>query len=197
MASNKPSDGNGSDGVVTPAPAVPKGPAKKAIPTPTRRQAEQARRDRITPKLDKKQSRAQEREAKYRSRDEAMAKANALPHNVMMRDYVDGRWSITEFVLPGIVVIFALSIVASIFWPAMMYYYAYIVWGMFALLVLDVLTMWLGLRQQLKLHFPNVPVKGKFSYAFSRMMQMRRGRIPAARVKRGTKFAWPNPADLR
>ncbi|MCL2736577.1 MAG: DUF3043 domain-containing protein [Propionibacteriaceae bacterium] len=171
--------------------------AKKSIPTPSRKQAEQARRDRMQPVLTRKQSKMKEREARYRSRDESMAKANALPHNTMIRDWVDGRWNIAEFVLPLMLVVFATTIIGAYFMPVLTYVASYVIWGVFGILVLDVLLMWIGLRKQLRTHFPDEPLKGKLSYALSRSMMMRRSRQPAPRVKRGTKFAWPYHQDVR
>ena len=180
-----------------PPEAGARGPAKKAIPTPTRRAAEQARRERIQPVLTKKQVKQKQREAEYKMRDEAMAKTHAKPYNVMIRDWIDRRWNIAEFILPVMILFFVGTIVAAQFWPAVMMYGTYGIWIIVGLLILDTFWMWIGLRQQLRTYFPDEAFKGKFSYALSRMMLMRRSRIPAPRVKRGTSFVWPNPGDRR
>ena len=170
---------------------------KKSIPTPTRKQAEQARRQRIQPVLTRQQAKAKEREAKYKARDESMARVNARPYNAMIRDYVDGRWNLAEFILPLILLVFVATIIGAYWSRALTYVSSYVVWAIFALLIIDVVWMWLGLRTQLKRHFPDQPLKGKFSYALSRCMMMRRSRTPAPRVKRGTKFTWPPKEELR
>ncbi|MCL2482581.1 MAG: DUF3043 domain-containing protein [Propionibacteriaceae bacterium] len=180
----------------TPAEA-PKPPAKKTIPTPTRRQAEQARRDRLQPVLTRKQSKVREREARYKAQNEAMAKNHARPHNVLIRDWIDGRWNITEFILPVMLVVFAVAIGGTYFLPAMTLVAPYIMWGVIGVLILDIALMWLGLRKHLKTYFPDEPLKGKLSYALSRSMMMRRTRVPPPRVKRGTRFTWPHPEDPR
>ena len=174
-----------------------RGPTKKAIPTPTRRAAEQARRDRIQPVLTKKQARQKQREAEYKTRDEAMARTHAKPYNAMIRDWIDRRWNVAEFILPVMVLFFVGTIIAAQFWPQVMVYGTYAIWVIVALLILDTFWMWFGLRQQLREHFPEEALKGKFSYALSRIMLMRRSRIPGPRVKRGTRFVWPNPEDRR
>ena len=174
-----------------------KNPAKKTIPTPTRRQAEQARRDRIQPVLTRKESRRKENESRYRARDEAMAKVHAKPHNALIRDWIDRRWNVAEFILPAMILFFVATIAIMYIWPSVMTWASYIIWAVFALLILDTIWMWIGLRRQLKIHFPNEPIKGKFSYALTRMMLLRRSRMPPPRVKRGTRFVWPNPDDHR
>ncbi|MDR2974184.1 MAG: DUF3043 domain-containing protein [Propionibacteriaceae bacterium] len=173
-------------------PDAPKAPTKKMIPTPTRREAEQARRDRIQPVLTRKESKAREREARFKARDDAMAKANARPHNELIRDWVDRRWNLAEFALPLILVLFVAMIIGTYIWPVLMFIAPYAIWGVFLLLVIDTLVMWFGLRKQLKTYFPNEPLKGKLSYAVSRTMLMRRSRVPAPRLKRGQKFTWPH-----
>ncbi len=201
MSLFKPYDKEPKDDKTAAAPggqaaATPPPSGKKNIPTPTRRQAEQARRDRLQPVLTRKQSRAREREARYRARDEAMAKTHARPYNALIRDWVDHRWNLAEFALPVMVLLFMLTIVGSYIDPQLMLYSPYVIWGVFLLLILDTVFMWFGARKHLQIHFPDEPLKGKFSYAFSRSMLMRRSRMPIPRIKRGTKFTWPPSGDL-
>ena len=187
----KPYDTDSPNDEVAPSTTAAKGPAKKSVPTPSRRQAEQARRNRIAPQLTKKEIRERENKAKYKSRDEALARTNSEPANVLIQYYVDGRWNLAEFMIPVMLLIFVAIIVSTYVWPSFLMLSTYIIWGLFALLVFDFMYMWFGLRQQLMKHFPNEPRKGKMWMAFSRAMLMRRSRTPAPRVKRGTKFVWP------
>ena len=178
-----------------PTSSTSRGPAKKTIPTPTRRQAEQARRDRIQPNLTRKQARERDREARFKSRDEVTAKINAHPPNALLRDWVDGRWNIAEFVLPGVLLIFVATIVGGFYWHPLAEMSTYIIWAVFILLIVDMAVMWIGLRNRLRIHFPDEPMKGKLSLSISRAMSMRRSRMPPPRVKRGTKFTWPYEQD--
>jgi hypothetical protein len=180
----------GSTTVLT-SPAPSNAPVKKQVPTPTRRAAEQARRDRITPTITKKQAKARDRDARFKARDDAMAKTNALPYNTLIRDWVDSRFNLAEFALPGMLVLFIITIASSYFWPPLALVAPYALWVVIAAVVIDVVIMWIGLRRQLKLHFPKEPLKGKLSYALSRMMLMRRSRVPEPRLKRSDKFIWP------
>ncbi len=178
-------------GSSTGASTAAKTPSKKAIPTPTRRQAEQARRDRIQPVLTRKESKSREREARYKARNEAMAKSNARPYNTMIRNWIDRRWNMAEIALPAMLILFVITIVGSYLLPTLMLFAPYVIWAVVLVLVIDTIVMWVGLRKQLKLHFPGEPLKGKLSYAISRSMLMRRSRQPAPTVKRGAPFVWP------
>ena len=172
-----------------------KNPGKKTVPTPTRKQAEQARRDRIQPVLTKKQAKLKDREAKYKALNETNAKVAARPVNVLIRDWVDHRWNLSEFAIPAMLLIFVAMMAAGYLWPPLVFVLPWIVYAVAILMIIDVALMWLGLRHQIQLYFPGEPLKGKLSYSFSRAMLFRRSRQPAPRVKRGSKFVWPNPED--
>ncbi len=173
-----------------------KNPAKKSIPTPTRRQAEEARRQRLQPVLSKKEARLKEREARNRARDESMERVHARPYNALIRDWVDHRLNLAEFMMPLMLLVLVVALVGSTWLPAVMLVSMYAIWALVILLVLDTGWMWFGCRKQLKAHFPDQPLKGKMSYAISRAMLMRRSRQPAPRVKRFAKFAWPHQSDI-
>ena len=197
MALFKPYD-NATNAPSTEQPSesqAPKNPGKKTVPTPTRKQAEQARRDRIQPVLTKKQARLKDREAKYKALNETNAKIAARPVNTLIRDWVDHRWNLSEFAIPVMLLVFVAMMVAGYLWPPLVFVLPWVVYGVAILLVIDVAIMWLGLRHQIQMYFPGESMKGKFSYSFSRAMLFRRSRQPAPRVKRGTKFVWPNPED--
>ncbi|MDR0416161.1 MAG: DUF3043 domain-containing protein, partial [Propionibacteriaceae bacterium] len=169
-----------------------KAPVKKATPTPTRRQALAARQERINPVLDKKEQRRRDRAARNQQREDSFLKVHAKPVNTMIRDYVDSRWSLAEFVLPLLLLIL-LSTMLGGRNPFFMLAGMAISYGAMLLVAIDMVLMWRGCRRALRQHFPNEPLKGKFGYAASRAMSMRRTRLPRAEVKRGNKFTWPRP----
>ncbi|MDR0285665.1 MAG: DUF3043 domain-containing protein [Propionibacteriaceae bacterium] len=181
----------------SPVESLKTAPAKKSIPTPTRRQAEEARRQRIQPVLTKKEAKVREKAATYKAQDDAMTRMNARADITLIRDWVDRRWSIAEFALPIMLLVFVGLMVATNFAPTIASYSIFVVYGIFLLAVVDVLWMWIGLRQQLRTYFPDETLKRKFSFAMSRAMMMRRSRRPAPRVKRGSPWVWPNPEDKR
>ncbi|MCL1907657.1 MAG: DUF3043 domain-containing protein [Propionibacteriaceae bacterium] len=190
-ADSKPTSGAVSTPRESSTGQVKKTQGKKSIPTPTRKQAEAARRDRIQPVLTRKEVKAQERQARYRAQDEQMAKTNALPYNIMIRDWVDHRWNFAEFAMPLVLLMFVGTLLVAYVVPSMYAIFPLVIWGFLGLLILDTILMWFGCRAQLKRHFPMESMKGKFSYAMSRTMMLRRSRNPQPRVKRGSKFQWP------
>ena len=76
-----------------PPPAAPAGPGmRKDRPTPTRKEAEAARRQRVARNLSKKEARL---EASRHARAERMRAINArdaTPEKALLRDYVDARF---------------------------------------------------------------------------------------------------------
>ena len=87
----------------SPTPVVipdPSKPAKKDAPTPSRREAEAARRERLNPTPSKKEMRVRERTARAQLRDERFTKAEAEPGKVLVRDYVDAHRGIAQWAMP-------------------------------------------------------------------------------------------------
>ena len=164
---------------------------KKTIATPTRRQAEDARRQRIQPVLTKKQAKQKQREAQ----NESMMRMHARPYNVLIRDWVDRRWNIAEFMLPIMLIIVVGTVVAAYWLPSIMTIGMIAIYALVIALVVDIVLLWVGLRRRLREYFPHEPLKGKLSYAVSRAMLMRRSRQPPPAVKRGAAFVWPPEHD--
>ncbi|MFT4166663.1 MAG: DUF3043 domain-containing protein [Microlunatus sp.] len=171
---------------IQPGTAEP-GPVKKDRPTPSRKEAEAARRARVNRQLSPKQAR---KETAARNRTERMRALNAReaqPEKVLIRDYVDARFSIGEFLLPALVLILSLSFLNSAL-PGMAMYatvamYAYIGW-----VIIDLWWMWRGLKKVFTERFPRSSTKGLMMYAMNRTIQFRRFRMPAPRIKRGEKY---------
>ena len=83
---------------VTPEPASPtvdRSPTgKKDRPTPTRKEAEAARRQRMTTTLSKKEARAASSRQNRAQRMKAISAREAAPEKVLMRDYIDSRFNL-------------------------------------------------------------------------------------------------------
>lgn len=163
------------------------GPAKKDRPTPTRKEAEAARRQRVTRQLSPREAR---REASAKNRAERMRALNAReaqPEKALMRDYIDARFSLGEFLLPSLVVILALSFLSSVYGPitviATIVMYVYII-----SVLLDGFVMWRGFKKVLAQRLPQTSTKGLLMYGMNRMIQIRRFRMPAPRLKRGEAY---------
>jgi hypothetical protein len=160
---------------------------KKGRPTPTRKEAEAARRQRVTTTLSKKEARAA---ASRQSRAERMKAVNAreaAPEKALMRDYIDARFNLGEFLLPSVVVILAVTLLGS-YWPrvtviATLAMYLFI-FGVFV----DGYLMWRRFKKVLAARLPKASPKGLLMYGMTRSTQIRRFRSPAPRIKRGDPY---------
>lgn len=176
------------DNPVPSEPVRPAAPgAKKDRPTPTRKEAEAARRQRVTRTFSKKEARA---EASRHSRAERMKAVNAreaAPEKALLRDYIDARFNLGEFLLPSLVVILALTFVSqslprvSVISTGVMYIFLLAV-------IADSALMWRGFKKLLAARLPRASAKGLLMYGVNRAIQIRRFRMPPTRVKRGQSF---------
>ena len=163
------------------------GPSKKDRPTPSRKEAEALRRQRVTRQLTPREAR---KEAAAKNRTERMRALNvreAAPEKALMRDYVDARFSIGEFLLPSLVVILALSFLNTV-WPAVTLFATITMYVFIITVILDGVIMWRGFKKVLAARMPKASPKGLLMYGMNRMIQIRRFRIPAPRLKRGDKY---------
>lgn len=165
----------------------------KNRPTPKRRAQEAARRRPLV-ETDRKAARASDR-AKRR---EALAKQRQAmltgdethlpardkgPVKRWIRDYVDARWGIGEFMLPVMLIVLALSFVRQ---PWAMLLVFTLVYGLIAAAVLDTFLMWRRVKKRLTAKFGEDAVqRGDGFYAAMRAFQMRRTRMPRPVVARG------------
>ena len=176
-----------------PAPTGPKGPGAKGRPTPSRKEAEAAARERAKAVPDKKaaqkvlrerrlESNAKVRQAMRTGDDRYLPARDKGPVKRFIRDYVDARLSVAEFLLPLLLVIMVLQYtpndtavkVGLYLWQAL-------------LLVIVVDTGWLIFRSKraLRAKFPDEDLKGTTFYTVLRAMQMRFLRQPKPQVKLG------------
>lgn len=160
---------------------------KKAGPTPSRKEAEALRRQRVTRQLTPKEAR---KEAAAKNRVERMRSLNAreaTPEKALMRDYIDARFSVGEFLLPSLVIILALSFLNTV-WPAMTLFATVTMYVYIIAVLVDGFVMWRGFKRVLAERLPRVSPKGLLMYGMNRMIQIRRFRIPAPRIKRGDTY---------
>lgn len=169
---------------------TPGGPKNR--PTPTRREAEAARRQPLVPsdrKAAERMSKDKEREARMKQRAAMMAGEEwALPardrgvERSFLRDYVDARWSVGEFLMPVVLVGFALSIVNNR--TTLLAGYSIVYLAFFAAII-DLVILWFFLKRRYQAKFGTKPAKGSLWYVTTRVLQIRPGRIPRPRVRRG------------
>lgn len=166
------------------AASTPK-PAGKSAPTPSRREAETARRERLNPTLSRKEARARERAARNAARDEQFAKAEGTPGKVLVRDFTDVHRGVAQWSMPGLMLTLAISLAVGSISPEAAYAVTGFTYSLFLLIALDLFLMW---RKYRKLHaerLPKVPLKGLLAYMINRSINLRRLRLPAPRVKPG------------
>ncbi len=176
-----------------PAALEPKGPGAKGRPTPTRREAEAARRERAKVGMDKKaaqkllRQRRAESNAKMRqglkTGDERFLPARDQgPVKKFIRDFIDARLSVAEFLLPLLVVTMILGYTPSeqlrVFGSTML---------STTMLVTALDTTWLlfRLKRALRAEFPDDSLKGTTFYTVLRVLQLRWLRMPKPTVKVG------------
>lgn len=160
---------------------------RKSGPTPTRKEAEAARRQRMTKTYSKRESRAMASQHNRTERMRALSARDATPEKALMRDHVDARFSLGEILLPALVIILALSFLnqavpqAAVIGTAAMYLYILSVF-------VDLFIMWRGFKRVLAARLPRSSPKGLLFYGTNRAIQIRRFRIPRPRVKRGEAY---------
>jgi hypothetical protein len=178
------------------SPSRPAVTAGKGKPTPKRSEAESRRRQPYTAPADRKAAYQQTREkdratrqrrlaAMKRGEDWALPRKDQGPVRALARDYVDSRYAFSEFYLYG-----ALLLVVVLFLPGLRKA-AIFDEIILALLALMLIEGWFVGRRVLRLaqqRYPGESTRGIRLYAAMRGTQLRRMRMPAPRVKRGTKI---------
>jgi hypothetical protein len=169
------------------------GQGGKGRPTPTRKQAEAARRERVKPTLDRRTAARREREArrahaaKVRQALQTGDEANYTgrdrgPVRAFVRNYVDSRRTVAEYFLPMLVVVLVLSffpnrtaaLLSAAIWLATM-----------VLVAVDLTLLGVRLKREIRRRFPDDPNRGHVLYGVVRATQMRRFRLPKPKAKPG------------
>ncbi len=169
--------------------------AGKGRPTPKRSEAENRRRQPYTAPADRKAAVKQTRDrdrstrarrvaAMKRGEDWALPRKDQGPVRALARDYVDSRWTISEFYLYGVVVL-----VAVLFLPGLRgsLIVDYIILAILAVLLTEGWFIGRKVLAMARQRYPGESTRGLRFYAAMRGTQMRRMRMPAPRVKRGDK----------
>jgi hypothetical protein len=166
----------------------------KGRATPKRKEAEAARKKRMTPPRNRKEASALHRERVKQQRSkqrEALAGAGDdrfLPARdqgtvkKFIRNYVDSRRTIGEFLIPVFVLMFLVSILLSSITP----YIGTFAWlAVLVLLAVDSVRILRGLKKAIIDRFGAEETHGITMYALMRSWQMRRLRLPKATVRPG------------
>ncbi|MGZ4428206.1 MAG: DUF3043 domain-containing protein [Nocardioidaceae bacterium] len=180
-----------SEEAATPA-AAEKTTGGTGRPTPRRKEAEAAAKARAKGPQNKKEAarlqraRRAEQNAKVRQgmrtgEERYLPARDKGPVRRFVRDLVDSRLCMAEFLLPMLVLI----LVAQPINPGI----GNTLWSVTILLVgLDTMLLLFKLRRELKRRFAGQSTRGATGYALLRAMQLRFLRLPKPQVKLGTKL---------
>ncbi|RZU12237.1 DUF3043 family protein [Kribbella rubisoli] len=183
----------------TTVPAEPQGKAGgKGRPTPSRRDAEAARKAAFKKPRNRKEASAIRREKVRTERskmqsamqtgdDRYLPAADKGPVRRFARDYVDARYSVMEFALPILLVVSLVGVVFSPQFPWLAGMVNLLFLAMILLIAADWFLLTAGLKKAVGVKYPKESTKGLGFYAVRRTMQMRRWRLPKPMVKRGEK----------
>jgi hypothetical protein len=160
---------------------------KKGRPTPSRKEAEEARRQRVTRTLSKKEAKQEAARQSRVDRAKAISVREGTPEKTLMRDYIDARFSIGEFLLPALVVILALTFLSTSI-PRIALFSTLLMYAFILLVLFDCFLMWRGFKRVLAERLPRSSPKGLLMYGMNRSIQIRRFRMPAPRIKRGQEY---------
>lgn len=179
-ATDEPSDAEATEG----DPAAPSG---KNAPTLSRREAEQQRRERMRPTLSKREQKARNREVRRAREEKAFLTAESQPERVLLRNFVDARWTFSEFSWPLLLLSMSIFVVGS--WvPRAAIYASYALWAIMAAIVVEISVLWFKFKQLLVERVPHANRRGLLMYMASRMVAMRRFRRPPTAIDRGAEF---------
>lgn len=189
----------------SPAPQVvePENQVKetgKGRPTPSRKEAEAARKARLKQPRSRKEINAANRAQRSEQGDkmrQAMKTGDERylplrdkgPVKRFIRDWIDARFTFAEIVLP--VLIIAL-VVPYISLELAMYSQLFTLVVM-ATVIVNLIALRFLLRKELKRRFPDNDLKGTTYYAIMRSIQIRPLRLPKPQVKIGSQL----PDDYR
>ncbi|THJ67107.1 DUF3043 domain-containing protein [Arthrobacter echini] len=174
----------------SPAPQAQRSQGKGA-PTPKRSVQEAARRRPLVPddrKAAREQSRSTARDERARTRlaldtddERYLPLRDKGPQRRYVRQFVDARFNLGEFLMIAALVFVVLSFFQSL---AVQGAILTAFWVLIIAVVLDVLLMRRKLRKKLTEKF-GAPNQGDLWYATTRAMQIRRLRLPKPQVRRG------------
>ncbi len=174
-------------------------PGAKNRPTPKRRDQEAARVKPLV-QTDRKAARAAEREqrraatalqreAMITGEDKYLPIRDRGPVRRFIRDYVDARRNVGDYLLIVMFPIMIVVLVLSAFPSQARLAYALtslVIYGLMGLAIIDCILMWRKIKTRVLETFgPDTPTKGLGWYAGMRAIQMRRMRMPKPQVSRG------------
>lgn len=187
MAKNTPSTTELSPGTELNQDSISSG---KGHPTPTRREKELARKRPLVSNdrgEARKQARAQMQTERERQRigmangeEKYLPARDRGPQKRFVRDYVDARFSVGEFLIPIMVLVIILTAFPAMAAASMLLLYLF-----FVIAIVDAVILGRRLKKKLAARFGADRVEKVAFYAAMRSFQLRIMRLPKPQVKRG------------
>ena len=168
----------------------------KGRPTPSRKEAEAARKANVRAprgtKAGKKAAREADRIERARRREGVLAgdprylpPRDQGPVRAFVRDFVDGRYTVAEYFIFMALVVLILGFVPNV---AVQQFVSLAFFMVALLIVIDTVILMIQLNIRAKKAFPNkADRRGINLYALMRVLQYRRLRMPKPQVARGRK----------
>lgn len=170
---------------------------RKSGPTPKRHEQVAANKRPLVPN-DRKEARRRSKEHVAQQRERArigmangeeryLPERDRGPQKRLVRDWVDARTSLSEFMLPFM---FLVIIATFIPIPQVQVYGMAALWVFFIIMVLECVVAGFRVRRLLRTKFgQSRVVRGVRWYAAMRMIQLRPLRLPKPQVTRGSKIS--------
>jgi len=166
----------------------------KNRPTPKRKDQEAARKQPLVV-ADRKQAKqidkakrneqlAKTRQAMLTGDDSGLPARDKGQVRRYMRDYIDARWNLAEFMLPVMLVVLALSFLRT---STILFFVTILTYTVLLVAVADTFLMYRRVRKKIAAKFGDeaASAKGNGMYAAMRAFQLRRSRMPRPMVARG------------
>ena len=162
----------------------------KSGPTPSRKQA-QARNDHSLIVADRKAAKKAARErARAMRLEQDRLQQEALKR--FTRDWLDARWSLSEFVFPVMILFFVVFFSVSFFASTSaagqraLFIVMLIMYGLFFVAIVETSIVWRRIKRQVREVYPRESMPRRmWFYAFSRAIMLRPWRSPRPQVERG------------
>lgn len=176
-----------------PTPVIEERPGAKNRPTPKRRDQEAANRRPLVgnakaAKADQKaRQRVQREEARQgmlRGEERFLPPRDRGPVKRLLRDIVDSRWNIGEFLLPLMLIVLVAMLLGGQN-PRAQLLILPLVYGVMVIGILDAWLLGRRAKKRVTDEFGEEHTRGIAWYVALRSLQMRMSRVPRPQVKRG------------
>jgi hypothetical protein len=163
----------------------------KGRPTPSRKEAEAARKKAMKTPMTRKEQMKREREARAMIRERQQEALKSGDEKFLplrdrgrvrrfARDYIDRRYVVAEYLLPILIVAFVLTSIRSV---AVIGLLAWVTTTLVT--IVDEFILVRRLKKEVARRFPDESAKGLTLYTLLRSTQLRRWRLPRPQIDRG------------